>query len=447
MKKRYFTLLALLLSAGLAAPACGGDDDDDDNQQQDDDDDGTQGAGGGNQQGSGGGNNQGSGGGNNQGSGGGGNQGNAGSSGTGGGGNVPDLTPGSLTIGGANVDDTKGVFPFAVAVAGDGSIFVSTLGNRNVNNGDEPSRIYRFNKGETTPEVLFEAGIDAGVYGLTFLKGNLYACISQHVLSANNVVSSIYEITSGQLDDTDLTKADVQQFDLQSTVVNVNGAFQVQAEEVAGRCGQITNDGTAIYAPDVLDSGFIFRVNPANVEDEGDSGEDGIYNNQELAPIKTTAWFQDDALINNNNAAFGTTAVNVNGNLLQFFLNNDGTQIFGVQLSDGGLKPEVNTLDNAEVDTLDDVIGQPFGLAVDPQDNERYVATDQNADELLVLTRNNNGNYDTSRIFSAINNDDTFIEPGAVVTVGNKAVVVATQIGQLAAGEHDEDAKIFIVQY
>ncbi|HEU4408734.1 MAG TPA: hypothetical protein VFS43_25965, partial [Polyangiaceae bacterium] len=44
MKNRFFTLLALFLSIGIAAPACGGDDDDNP-AEDDDDDDGTGGGG------------------------------------------------------------------------------------------------------------------------------------------------------------------------------------------------------------------------------------------------------------------------------------------------------------------------------------------------------------------------------------------------------------------
>jgi hypothetical protein len=450
MKKRYFTLLALLLSVAVAPAACGGDDDDDDNKGEDN----KSGNGGGNEAGNG--NNNNAGNGNNNQAGRDNNNNNAGRSGSGGGGNnngnqvIPD--EGELTFTGNNVEDIRGVFPFGVAIAPNGAIFVSSLGDRNANNGtgDEPARIYRFNPGDTSnPEVLFEASkAEVGIYGLTFMDGNLYACISQHVLSNVNVTPSIYEITD--IGGVGLDAGDVTKFDLNGAfVANNNGAFAEGNNTLAiDRCGQIANDGTAIYAPDVLNTGRIYRLNPTKDADTAPNKEPGDnYSNEDLSNLRASVWLQDAALVVNGEQ-FGTTAIaaSEDGFLKLFLANNDNT-IFNIGLKDGGLRPEANNIAN-EPDTLNAALNQPFGIAAVPDDNDKFVASDLAGNKLVVLTRGNNGNLDET-VEIDDGDDNSFVQPGAVVVVGNNtAIVVSTQINQLLAEQQNNgEPKVFIRKF
>jgi hypothetical protein len=438
MKKRLFTLLALMLSVGLAAPACGGGDDDDD-----DTNPGDSGSGGGNTGGgnTGGGNTGGgnTGGGNTGGgnTGGGNTGGNAGSGG--GGGNAGDgggpqtpLEEGELTFVGGDIDEVRELFPFGVAVSTAGDVFVSTLGNRD----NEPSRIYRFNNGETSaPEILFEVGNagDAAVYGLGFARGKLYACIADHLQGGGGINASIYEFDAGQLNQTGLGPNNVKNNQLRATAVNANNeGFIVSAAAQAGRCGQfaIDNDGI-VYAPDVSgDTDFIFRHNPAGNLNQPTGTQGDLIGDNELDNLKMSAWFQDAQLVGN---VFGTTGITFDGSQLRLFLENDGTQLF--ELRPAGNAPE----GDLETKDINQQLTAPFGIAA--VDDKKFIASDLGADELVILT-DDNGTFNAS-VDLDIDDDNAFLQPGQVVVVDDVYVVAATQLNQLGQ-EQAEDAKIFI---
>jgi hypothetical protein len=339
---------------------------------------------------------------------------------------------GELTFVGGDISEVREIFPFGVAVSTAGDVFVSTLGNRD----NEPSRIYRFDKGNTSaPEVLFEVGNaqDAAVYGLGFAKGKLYACIADHLQGSGGVNASIFEFTSGQLKQTGLGPNNVKNNQLRATAVNANNAgFRVADAVAAGRCGQfaIDNDGV-VYAPDVSGAtDFIFRVNPAGSLNQplGQVGDQ--ISNSELDDLKVTAWFEDAQLVGN---VFGTTGITFDGSKLRLFLENDGTQLF--ELRPAGNAPE----GNLETKDINQQLTAPFGIAA--VDDKKFIASDLGADELVVLT-DDNGAFNASVKFDTDDEYD-FLQPGQVVVVGDVYVVVATQLNRLGLVQA-EDAKVFI---
>jgi hypothetical protein len=442
MKKRLFTLLALMLSVGLAAPACGGGDDDDD------DNPGTNGDGGGGGSGNTGGGNTGGGntGGGNTGGGntGGGNTGgNAGSGGGGGnagdgGGNQQEPDVGELVFVGGDIDEVRELFPFGVAVGTDSTVFVSTLGNRN----NEPSRIYRFNANSTdAPEILFEVGnaADAAVYGLNFSKGKLYACISDHLLGGGGINASIYVFDSGQLNLSNLGPNNVKNNELRATAVNANNnGFKIADAQTAGRCGQfaVDNDGIA-YAPDVSgDTDFIYRSNPLGTLNQPAGQVGDNISDADLDDLKVSAWFEDAQIVGVND--FGVPGMTFDGSVLRLFLDANGNQLF--ELRPSGNAPE----GNLEFKAINQGLTFPFGIAA--VNDLKLIASDRDADgtgEVVVLT-NDQGTFNAS---VRIDNEDdpSMLQPGQVQVVGSVYVVAGTQFNNLAVGGvQDEDAKIFI---
>ena len=438
MKKRLFTLVALLLTVGLAVPACGGDDDD--NQGDDDDNSGSGGGGtggggtGGGGTGGGGTGGGGKGGGGTGGSGGGGTGGGAGDGGSGGGGQV-GLDEGELTFSGGDIDETRQLFPFGVAVANDGTVFVSTLGNRD----NEPSRIYRFNAGDTSgPEILFEVGnaADAAVYGLGFARGKLYACISDHLQGGGGILASIYEFDSGQLKQSNLGPNNVKNNQLRSTAVNLNNdGFVVANAQEAGRCGQFAIDQDGIvYAPDVSgNTDFIYRFDPQGTQNQPGGQIGDQVDENTLSNLKMSAWFEDPQLVG---VQFGTSGITFDGSVLQLFLENDGAELFSLRPS--GLAPE----GELEKKNINQALAAPFGVA--SIDTQTFVASDLGNDQLVILS-DNQGAFDAS-VDLETDDDNSFLQPTQVVVVDDVYVVVASQLNQLGA-DQAENAKVFIRKY
>jgi hypothetical protein len=343
--------------------------------------------------------------------------------------------PGDLRLVGGDVDEQRETFPFGVAVAPNGAVFVSTLGNRD----NEPSRIYRFNPGENAaPEILFEVGnaANAAIYGLGFSKGKLYACSSDHLLSSGFTNASILEFDAGQLGQTGLGPQNVKNTQLRSIAINAdNNGFVINTAVQAGRCGQfaIDNDGI-IYAPDVSgQTDFIFRLNPAGTLNQPLGQPGDPVDNATLAELKVTAWFQDPQLVGNQ---FGTTGITFDGNQLRLFLENNGAQLFN--LRPVGVAPE-GLLGNQEVNQA---LAAPFGVAA--LDDGRFLASDLGSDELVVLTPDQ-GTFNASVLFDS-NDDNAFLQPASIAIAGDNAVVVGSQLNLLGA-QMSEDGTIFVVKY
>ncbi|MCU0686252.1 MAG: hypothetical protein MUF34_29075, partial [Polyangiaceae bacterium] len=283
----------------------------------------------------------------------------AGQAGTGGG-NGGIVFPAEFELVGGDIDEDREIFPFGVAVAADGTLFVSTLGNRD----NEPSRIYRFAPGTTSaPEVLFQVGKidDAAIYGLTFdNQGQLYACLSQHLLSTNNnVVASILRFDPAQLGDVALGPNNVFTTSLRSTAVNDvgGGGFVVGDAVEAGRCGQLAFDGnSAIYAPDASgDSGFLFRYNVSGDLQAPGGAPGDLVNESDLSRLVVTAWLSDPAFGPGVN--FGVTGVAVSQNTVNFVREDDDGSLFSLGIN--GLRPE----SFPEIISISPSLASPLGLA------------------------------------------------------------------------------------
>jgi hypothetical protein len=342
------------------------------------------------------------------------------------------LDEGELTFVGGDIDEVREVFPFGVAVANNGAVFVSTLGN----NDNEPSRIYRFNPGETSaPEVLFEVGnaADAAVYGLGFAGGKLFACISDHLLGGGGINASIYVFDAGQLNQTNLGPNNVVNTQLVATAVNANNqGFRIADAEIAGRCGQfgIDNDGI-VYAPDVSgQTDFVFRFNPNGTLNQPAGQVGDNISDADLDDLRMSAWFEDAQLVGNQ---FGTTGITFDGSVLKLFLENNGAQLFSLRPI--GNAPE----NNLEEQDINQALTAPFGIA--SVDQNKLIASDLAQNELVILNADQ-GAFNAS-VDLDLDDDNAFLNPGQVVVVDDVYVVVATQLDQLGA-EQAEDAKVFI---
>ncbi len=433
MKKRFLTLFALLLSAGLAAPACGGDDDD--NSGDDDDNNGASGSGNGASGASGAsGSGNGSSGSSGSGSGSAGSA--SGASGSANGASGSSGNPGAeladvleFTGGDVDSDEAFELFPFGAAIAPDGSVFVSTLGN----NDDVRSRIYKFDPGaENSPKLYFEASAQAdnAIYGLAINENKLYACIAPHLLAVSNLPSTIYRFDS-------LDVAGNNNAGFQSRVLNT--AVEVDAEAgqaqnngvniVLDQCTNIAFDNSNnLYVADALGTtNAIFRFNTdafdANPAPDLDDDNITVTNYQELL---TTAWLIDAVNVGGGNGTeFGVSSVAVDGANLFFVRQDDANTVFSVGLS--GDFPDSNVADDS-TDILQ-AVNEPSFIAVT---NGNFVVSSL-VDAEVVILRDNNGDRQATTLLDGniVDDENSFLDPIAISIRGNQGVVVASQVQTL----------------
>jgi hypothetical protein len=322
-------------------------------------------------------------------------------------------------LNGGEVDEDREVFPFSAVAASDGTLFVSTLGNR----ANEPSRIYRFNPGESTaPDILFQVGDgdDAAVYGLAIDGQNrLYACVAQHLQSQGNgvIAASLYRFEANQTKQDNLGPGQVQQNILASNAIFNNGTYLVAQNEVqAGRCGHIAFDGAStVYAADT--SGLtqtIFKFNPnGNVDTASGQANDPV-DPAVLGDLRMTAWFTNANL--GAGAQFATAGIAVDGSSVKFIRDNDSTNLFDVTVRSGG--GAENSLGNVEVNSNFDTAG---GLAA--AGNNEYYVTAVDTNELVKLTFDDDA-FNTEVLFDNVTDDRSFIGPTGVTVRGNDIIVV-----------------------
>jgi hypothetical protein len=436
MKKRFFTLLALFLSVGLAAPACGGDDDD--NKGDDDDgDNGSSGSGtGGSGTGGSGNNGSGTGGSGTGGSGtGGSGTGGSGTGGSAGGGGTGGSTPGDLEpvyeLSGGDIDaeDKFELTPFGVAIAGDGTVFVSTLGN----NDDVLSAIYKFEPGSNgvNPTLYFQAkNKDTAVYGLALdNKNRLHACISQHVLNANGATNaSVYRFDNLKADNqigTGFVPTTLQT----QAVTNGNSVVDNGANIKVGRCANLGYDGgSVIYVPDSSgDTQFIFRVNTEGTTEQVQTDDNGNVVNAD--DLRAVAWFTDAATLGGGNvdANFGATGVTADAGSVKYMRNDDNLTIFDIGIN--GFGPD----DTLETETVNAGINQVLYM-LSIGGGEFLVSARNNNDDgtIFRLSPDGNGNFDPVRLQDENTlDDDAFSEPAGIAISGDQGLAVGSQIEQL----------------
>ncbi|HEU4534139.1 MAG TPA: hypothetical protein VFS00_08475, partial [Polyangiaceae bacterium] len=331
--------------------------------------------------------------------------------------------------------------PFGVAIGPDGAVFVSTLGNRD----NEPSRIYRFAPGSTSdPEILFQVGNaqDAAVYGLTFDgRGRLYACVSQHLDSADpgTVVPSLLAFEPPQLsphfNGEPLGPHDVKQNQLRAGAVNYGGFFVVDQVQ-AGGCGAIAYDGdAAVYVPDTSGaSNYVFRFNTEGIMHQPGGQIGDAVTDEDLEALMMTAWF-GDALLGGGDR-FGVTGVAADGQRVAFVREGEGSLLFGLGVE--GLHP-APALELAGIYAGDPVT--PFGLAA--VGSGRFVLSSRDADQLLLL-QPAGPDYEAVVLFDR-DDANEFVAPAGIAVRGEDMVVVASHFNNLGVIQ-DELAKAFRVQ-